>query len=182
MIRARASLALAACALAACASLSPARADEAPTDSLLHHFLGGLADSSDAYFGITAMPTDTAGLDSALAEGLAHPGVVHHPPMRPAIGPDLAFNRVDGPYYGLGVGYGRRYGLGRLNTNVGYAVGPNEWRGGATFSKSLRQPSARWHFVLEGSSASHAMDRDATDVRLGQLRAFIAGSDTRRYL
>lgn len=179
----RALLALAACAaLALGAPGAPAFAEDAPTDSLLHRFLHGLADSSDTYFGITAVPTDTAGLDSALAEGLAHPGAAPRRPSRLSWGPDLAFNRVDGPYYGLGLGYGRRYGAGRLNANAGYAVGPNDWRGGLSYSKSFRQPGARWHFVLDGSSASHAMDRDASDVRLGQLRAFLAGADTRRYL
>mgnify|MGYP003337625711 FL=1 len=50
---------------------SPARAQIVPGDSLMHAYVRSLADSSDAWFGATAAPTDTAGLDSALTVGLA---------------------------------------------------------------------------------------------------------------
>jgi hypothetical protein len=47
--------------------------EQTPSDSSLHRFLDTLADSTDRYFGLIAAPTDTAGLDSALAAGLERP-------------------------------------------------------------------------------------------------------------
>jgi hypothetical protein len=45
----------------------------APADSSFDSYMRGLSDSTDAWFGAMAAPVDTAGLDSALAAGLALP-------------------------------------------------------------------------------------------------------------
>ena len=65
-----------ACAAFACTALAPgsARAEVAPGDSLLDAYVRSLSDSTDAWFGSTAAAVDTAGLDSALAAGLARRG------------------------------------------------------------------------------------------------------------
>ena len=44
------------------------------SDSLMNAYMRTLSDSTDAWFGATVAPLDTAGLDSALAVGLANPG------------------------------------------------------------------------------------------------------------
>ncbi|TMQ68204.1 MAG: hypothetical protein E6K81_16680, partial [Candidatus Eisenbacteria bacterium] len=85
-------------ATAASTSATPTTA--APGDSLLDRYLGGLADSTDRYFGAIAAPPDTAGLDSALVAGLSHPWRGTRTRTRPSYGPVYAFNRVDGTLWG----------------------------------------------------------------------------------
>ena len=74
----------------------PVRA-QAPADTALGGFLGGLADSTDRYFGFTATPLDTAGLDSALADRLKRPWTEPLDSRRFEIswGPWMQFNRVE---------------------------------------------------------------------------------------
>src|SRR5262249_12706618 len=57
-------------AFAALAGVRGAHAEDAPGDSLLHAYVRSMSDSTDAVFGLTAAPVDTAGLDSSLADGL----------------------------------------------------------------------------------------------------------------
>ena len=46
-------------------------AEEAPADSALGAYVRSLSDSTDSWFGSTAAPLDTTGLDSALVAGLS---------------------------------------------------------------------------------------------------------------
>ncbi len=164
-----------------------ALAAEAPTDSLLDDYLRHLADSTDTYFGLSAQRPDTAGLDTALAARLSTHGAGRlggargRQALRVAFAPDPGFTRVDGPVYGARAWIGRRSGPGRIALRAGYASGPNEWRGGAGFEKWLRRGDATWMFEAGFGRLTTGMDRDASDLRLAQLRAFLNGADTRSY-
>jgi hypothetical protein len=67
----------------------------APADTTVQRYFEDLADSTSRFFGRTAAPLDTTGLDSALAYRLVHPTPVRTP-RRLTIYPDLDFQRVDG--------------------------------------------------------------------------------------
>jgi len=159
-----------------------ALAGPAPPDSALDRFLGGLSDSTDAYFGLSAARPDTAGFDSALAYGLAHPGARDRARLRPALGPDLGFNRVDGPRYGAAAAIGQASGPGRLEGRLGWASGPNDLIGGATLLRSLLRGGAAWSLRLYAGRRTDGMDRDFGDIRLAMLRAFVTGQDNKHYL
>lgn len=157
-----------------------------PPDSAFDEFFDDFADSTDRYFGITAAPVDTAGLDSALAFGLAHPGrpMARRAALALSLSPWLAFNRVDGPVYGGKVGIGRPRLLGELEARAAYAVGPNEWLGGGAYEKRwgrARDP-VWWKFDASGGRFTYPMDRDRSDLILAWSRALITGSDHQRYL
>jgi hypothetical protein len=172
-------LALAAAGLSAAA---PARAEPAPTDTL-DRFLGAMSDSTATYFGVTAAHTDTAGLDSALTYGLAHPGAHARARLDFFWHPDLGFSRVDGPVYGVDASIGRAYQLGKLEGVVDWASGPNDVLGGATFRRSTRlgEP-ATWSLQLYGGRRTDGIDRDSEDIQLAMLRAFFSGTDYKHYL
>ena len=164
------------------ASAATPRAEEAPPDSALDRFLGDMSDSTGAYFGITAARPDTAGLDSALAFGLAHPGAGDR--RRPSLSfrPDLGFSRVDGPVYGAGAGIGRASDLGRLEGLIAWASGPNDVLGGGTFRRSWQGADAAWSLALYAGRRTDGMDRDTNDIALSMLRAFFSGTDYKHYL
>jgi hypothetical protein len=180
--------------LAALLSAGAARAQEpvpppvpapAPADSSFGEYLETLRDSTDIYFGSTVAPVDTAGLDSALAAGLALPASSSRAvpgTWRPRVGPWLGFNRVNGPVYGATLAGGRRRGLGELSGRAGYAVGSDEWLGSGGYTKALRRAGVDWAFTGEAGRWTASMDRERSDTRLAALRAFVAGTDTRRYL
>src|SRR5207249_3116491 len=72
----------------------------APADTGLGGFLKRLSDSTNVYFGPSAAPVDTVGLDSTLAFRLANPellGDMRH--QRPSWSPWFTFNRADGALY-----------------------------------------------------------------------------------
>src|SRR5262245_158088 len=136
-------------------------AQPAPPDTALDRFLGALSDSTDAYFGISAARADTAGLDSALAYGLAHGTRRASDRGRGfAFGPDLGFSRVDGPRYGAAVAFGEPAGPGRLEGRIGWASGPNDLLGGATLLRSLSRGDATWSLRLGAGRRTDGMDRD----------------------
>ncbi|HEY2953999.1 MAG TPA: hypothetical protein VGK89_01975 [Candidatus Eisenbacteria bacterium] len=166
---------------AAPAALAPI-AQPAPPDTALDRFLGTLSDSTDAYFGLSAAPTDTAGLDSALASGLARGAARPRARRRPALGPELGFNRVDGPSYGAAAAIGAASGLGRLEGRIGWASGPNDLLGGAAFLRSLSRGDATWSLRLAAGRRTDGMDRDFGDLQFAMLDAFVTGKDYQRYL
>ena len=88
---------------------APAHA-QAPADTSFGQYLDTLRDSTDLYFGRGVAPVDTAGLDSALASGLARPGSRRRVAgtWHVSLAPWLGFNRVDGPLYGAAASTGRR--------------------------------------------------------------------------
>ena len=156
---------------------------EAPADSSLGEYLDSLRDSTEAYFGGAVAPVDTAGLDSALAEGLTHPAPFRtRRSLRPEFSPWLGFNRVDGPRYGAGVSLGWRRGLGAIGGRVGYAVGSDTWLGAGTYEKRARRGETEFLFAAEAGRLTTSMDRERNDLRLASLRALLSGTDTRRYL
>jgi hypothetical protein len=157
------------------------RAQSSP-DSALDRFLGSMSDSTAAYFGVTAARVDTAGLDSALAWGLVHPGALDRRRLRLSFGPWFDFSRVDGPVYGATAGFGRASGLGRIEGRIAWASGPNDVLGGGTLRRSLQRGNAAWSLQLYGGRRTDGMDADYNDIRLSMLRAFFSGTDYKHYL
>uniref|UniRef100_A0A832MNN4 Bacterial surface antigen (D15) domain-containing protein n=1 Tax=Eiseniibacteriota bacterium TaxID=2212470 RepID=A0A832MNN4_UNCEI len=181
--RAARALATALAAAAALACAGGARAGEAPADSALLRWLGASADSTEAWFGLSAARGDTAGLDSALAHALLHPGARPRRRLPVTLAPQAGFTRVDGPTYGglLALGRAGERG-GRLEGRLAYASGPNHWLGGAAWTRTVRRGERRWTLDLWAGRRTDGMDREFADVRLAQVRALLSGSDTRRYL
>ena len=165
----------------------PARAIGMPrasdADTTVEDFLQGLSDSTDAYFGTSAAPLDTAGLDSARAFGLEHPGrESDRGSLRPRFGPALGFNRVDGPVYGATAHVGRPRRGGRLDARLQWAAGPNDLLGYGELSKVIQRGEGVWEVRLRGGRETVNMDRDRGDTHLAGLRAFVNGNDRRSYL
>ncbi len=163
-------------------------AAENPPDSTLGQFLESLSDSTDRYFGRTAAPLDTAGLDSALDYGLAHPReLAQRRHERISYVPGFAFNRVDGPVWSTKLILGRAGARGELSGRLAYAVGPNRWLGGGTYRRLLTSRAGVWALTLSGGRSTALMDRTTMDTRddaavLTTAYALIGGADTRRYL
>lgn len=155
----------------------------ADPDTSVEEFLEGLADSTDSFFGITAAPVDTSGLDSARAYAFANPLVENLKGMlQPSFTPWLDFNRVDGPVYGLGVAAGREARVGRVALHAGWAAGPNDVLGTATYLKRLGREEARWTFRARGGRTTANLNRARGDSYLATMRAFLTGSDRSHYL
>jgi hypothetical protein len=173
-----------ACAAAPAAAFGGApRAEPAQPDTTLDRFLGAMSDSTAAYFGATAAHTDTAGLDSALTYGLAHPRARDRRGRFPfSYRPDLGFSRVDGPVYGAGASVGRAFALGKLDGLVQWASGPNDVLGGATFKRSIGTFDAAWSLELYAGRRTDGIDRDSDDIQLAMVRAFFSGTDYKHYL
>jgi hypothetical protein len=172
-------------ALALLPALPGARFSEAAadSDSSLDEYLGEMADSTGEWFGLSAAPRDTAGLDSSLAWHLDHIEEEPRPrPLRLGGSPYAAFNRVDGPVYGGGLWIGEARLLGRLRGDLRYAVGPNEWLGGGTYEKLVARRTARWSVRLGLGRETTCMDRDHPEWHLSSLRAFVTGHDRKHYL
>jgi len=159
-----------------------AQAEPAPPDSGLDRFLGSMSDSTSAFFGMTAARPDTAGLDSALSYGLAHPEALDRRGRSLAFGPDLGFSRVDGPFYGATAAIGRARALGRLEGRIGWASGPNDVLGGGTLRLTRLRGDAAWSLRLGAGRRTDGMDPDHDDIMLSMLRAFFSGTDYKHYL
>ena len=159
------------------------RAEPAPADTALERFLGSMSDSTATYFGAAAARTDTAGLDSALTYGLAHPRKNDLPRFPLSFHADLGFSRVDGPVYGGAAAIGRAYQLGKLEGLLDWASGPNDVLGGATYRRTSRLgEAAAWSLQLYGGRRTDGMDRDVEDIQLAMVRAFFSGTDYKHYL
>jgi hypothetical protein len=169
------------------AASPPSRVDSAavalpsPADSSLHQFLHDLSDSTDHYFGLTAAPLDTAGLDSALAAGLAMPWRGQRSRVRYSYLPVYAFNRVDGSLWGASaeVNRGSRW---RVGGDLGYTGGSNRLLGGGELAVNRRRHDTFWGLRVRGGRRTAAMDRDYQEKRLATLRALISGDDRQHYL
>ena len=165
-----------------------AHADGAPADTSLDRYLKSMRDSTDAYFGATAVHADTTGLDSVLAYGLAHPKEKTDKRRGSTItyGPNLGFNRALGGLLGSETSVGRAGGLGRLSASAQFANGPDTWYGGGGYRK-------RWALAGEDDEAGvtlrvnggrdwRAFDRDRFDAWHSFLDAFLWGTDRDDYL
>lgn len=167
----------------ACACAAPAAAAEpAPPDTALQRYLGSLRDTTDAYFGRSAAPLDTAGLDSALAWSLAHPDAPRRLQTSFTVVPTFRYNRADGPVYGGTVGVGRPGRAGRVTGRVSWAVGPRDLLGGAAWDKPLTRGPAEWQFGVSGGRRTQILDRERSDKTWASIRALTTGSDSRHYM
>jgi hypothetical protein len=176
----------------ALALAGPAHGADAPADTTLHRYLGGLADSTDAYFGITGAAPDTAAFDSLLAAALGDPEGHRRRMNRTQFtpGPWLGFNRVLGPLWGGSLGVSRR-SLGTLEGKLGYAEGTEEWMGGGEYrlAWSARPRAARgyalepqWRIAVRGGRFQGVMDPDRRESLIAVARALVWGTDRQHYL
>src|SRR5262249_18004330 len=147
---------------------SPARAEAAPSDSVLRAYVRALSDTTDAWYGSTVAPLDTAGLDSALHAGLsrirggrAWAGGGGRRGVRFAWWPALGFNRADGAQ--LGAGLGLRTSLpGELSGRAQWTTGTHDLLGEGAYAAegALARFRSRISFRLAAGRASEAFDRD----------------------
>lgn len=168
------------------AGLSPrAFAQASPADSTLDAFMRALSDSTDDYFGLAAQRPDTAGLDSALAWGLANPGREGGRRRgRLTLAPAYGFNRVDGHRPGIGAALGRESGTGRVSGTLQYALESEQLMGGAQFVKRWRASDRlhAWVATLGGGRSSEAFDRDFFDPVFSTLNGALYGADRHDYV
>jgi hypothetical protein len=158
-------------------------AQSPPPDTALGGYLRQLSDSTDRYFGLTAAPLDTAGLDSALAAELQR-SQRRDRRLGLSLAPWLAFQRVDGTKWGARVGVGRTRDPVQLVGRLGYAVGSERWLGGGEIRGAWTDPGsdAEWSLRLSAGRFTAVMDPDRGESTLGSLRALVAGADNQRYL
>lgn len=165
----------------------PARAQDAPSDSLLHEYVRSMRDSTDKWFGKTAAPVDTAGLDSALAAGLLRPAGARHRrgPQKLSLdwGPALGFNRADGGQLGASASLGTPWIRG-FSGRMQYTTGTHDLLGEGAWAGSWRvsELPARLGLRLAGGRYTVAFDRDYYEPILTSLNAFFAGEDRHQYL
>jgi len=155
-------------------------------DTSLDHFFGQMADSTDTYFGRTAAPRDTAGLDSSLDANLAAPARVKpFEKLHLDWSPVLRFNRVESGVYGAGFGFGRRREWGRLSGDLAYASGLKAGVGGGEWQLVRGTDERRWAFQVAGGKRTEVMDRvrpETVDDLAPWLGAATGGFDTRQFL
>ena len=166
---------------------SQASAEVAPGDSLLHAYVHSLSDSTSAWFGASAAPVDTAGLDSALAVGLARPlhgrawrgGRRHgvHADWAPALG----FNRADGGQLGAALTLASPL-PGELSGRAQYTTGTHDLLGAGGWHASWPVGRSRLAFRAAAGRWTEAFDRDHYDPWFSALGALLQGSDRHQYL
>jgi hypothetical protein len=165
---------------------APARAQvPAPPDTALGGFLGRLSDSTDGYFGLSAAPLDTAGLDTVLVDTATLPG------RRLSLGlrPSYDFDRVDGNTWGATLtlrdgdaGETERTGFGRLAGSLARARGPRRTRGGARYTNRLCVARQPFDLDLWAGRRTARLDRDDDERALDLVRALVTGDDATQYL
>ena len=178
---ARAVVAVAALAFAATsahAADAPAWAADAPPDTALHGFLGTLSDSTDRYFGMSASPLDTAGLEESQGEEQGPGG----DRARFGYAPSFAFSRVDGSTFGGSVHLDGPHRLGRLEASLGYAVSSKRWLGGGSYRGRRARGEGIWILAADGGRALANLNRDYREQVLDGARALGTGSDRAHYL
>lgn len=163
------------------ASPRAAAPDTAAADTSLDHYFEQLSDSTSEWFGTSAEPTDTAGLDTVLSDS-GSPR-----PVTFSVLPAFAFNRVDGPTMGATVqvatpSRGRRTGLGRVGGKLAWAAGPNTWLGGGEYQNLLHVGPHAFGLRLFAGRSTSRMNRDHFGRFLDTWRAFLWGGDGAHYL
>ena len=176
-------------ALLSLAALLPlaarARAAEAPADSTVEGYVRSMADSTDAWFGLSAQPADTTGIDSTRAWALANP---RRRPVRRGLGvsfsPAPGFNRVLGPAYGAGISAGSESGFGRVSGAAQWAAGAHQWFGNGGFERRWADAleARTWRVRVRAGRWCTGMDRDFFAPGLSTLRAWLLGNDRSHYL
>jgi hypothetical protein len=158
-----------------------ARADApASADTSLGGYLRVLSDSTDRYFGRSAVPTDTAGLDTL--HGTVMIGTARRRLGISAL-PSLGFSRVDGTRVGGSLGLDLPGVLGRLRGSLIWAMGPDRWLGGGGYENRFRWRGQRgWRIHAWGGRETEGMNREGESRWLSPLRALVSGSDYSHYL
>jgi len=168
-------------------AVTNAHADSSPPDSLLDGYMRRMADSTSAYFGMTAELPDTAGLDSVLTAELAMPPGTSRRAQRAnrvAFSPAIGFNRVDGWQLGGEAGIGASRGLGRLTSRLQYTMGQKDFLGGGRYLRrwTEQERGAAWTMDLWGGRTTEAFDREQYELKYTALRAILSGADRHQYL
>lgn len=174
----------AACAALVLAASGPARAQDAGADSLLQRYFGGMADSTDTYFGIAAQRADTAGLDSAMVWRLANPGKGGRGPAgRLSLRPAFDFSRAVGAMYGGGADVSLGSGRGTVGGTLQWANGPNEWFGHGGYTlRRLRDDDSGWTLKLSAGRRAEALNRDYFNAAFAMVNSLFFGGDRHSYL
>src|SRR5262245_8066250 len=163
-----------------------ASAQTAPPDTALMRYMGSYADSSDRYFGLSATPADTAGLDSTLSYYLGNPEAITR--MRRGRtsfslpSPDYRFNRVDGNYWGARMELGNSRTWGRVEGGAGYAAGQKERPGSAHLIERRDTGAGLWSLDAGWDKSTDRMDPNHRLLSIYWLRALLNGSDRLHYL
>jgi hypothetical protein len=163
--------------LASLAAPARARAEAAPADTAFHGFLHTLADSTDRYFGMSAQPLDTTGLDEENAgeeQGARR--------IRFSFIPLFDFSRVDGSTFGASARIRGPRGLGELDLGAAYAVGAERLLGSGALRFARLRPTRRSSLEIRGGRALAGMNRDYRERVLDPARALATGSDRAHYL
>jgi len=183
--RFRAAVALgAALTLAHLAALAPrARAAAAPRDTTIEGYVRSMADSTDRFFGLTAQPSDTTGLDSLRGYYLAHPNASRRAGRSLELMPLVTFNRVLGltPGAEAAVGFAERGG--HVSAAAQWAPGPDLWLGDGAYQKRWTDPleTRTWELLLRAGRDAASLDRDDDSPGLSPLRALLTGGDRTMY-
>jgi len=155
----------------------PEHADTA--DTSVGGFLRTLSDSTSRYFGRSAAPPDTAGLDTLT-------GIVMVPEIhRVTFGgyPRFNFNRVDGATPGLNLKVEAPRPWGGLTARGAWAAGSRTWLGSLTYENSFFSPPLRGvHVRAWGGRATVGMNRERSEGFLTGLRGLLNGADYTHYL
>ena len=171
--------------LAAALAIAPrpaaAQAPAAP-DTSLDEYLGAFSDSTDRYFGVSAAPVDTAGLDTVLFDSALRP------PRRLKLGfmPTFDFSRVDGSTPGVSASLSvtppepEHTGWGRLRGGIAHANGPDVVLGNVRYTNRLWLARQPFDLDLWGGRETAHLDRDDDDL-FTLVTALYSGSDWTQY-
>lgn len=178
--RARGMVVLAALALSWVAvAAAPADPTGAPRDTALGGYLDSLSDSTDRWFGRSAEPADTAGLDTL-------PGaLLVNREDRLGFGgyPRFEFNRCDGVNLGLALKVDGPRPWGSLTGRAGWTRSSKERLGSLEYSnRFVRGRLAGWQLRVRGGRETAGMNRERMGGFFTALRGFLYGSDYTHYL
>jgi hypothetical protein len=168
--------------IVAAASRCAAAQAPATPDTSLGEYLGAFADSTDRYFGISALPVDTAGLDTVLFDSATRP----RRRLRAGLAPTFGFSRVDGSTPGLSASLGvtppepKHTGWGKLQGGIAHANGPDVMLGNVRYTNRLWRARQPFDLDLWGGRKTAHLDRDDESL-LTFSRAFLRGSDWTQY-
>jgi hypothetical protein len=158
-----------------------AQAPAAP-DTSLDGFLGTFSDSTDRYFGVSAAPLDTAGLDTVLFDS----ATLRRRRLRVGIVPSFGFSRVDGSTPGLSAWLSgapprpKHTGRGKLLGGIARANGPRVTLGNLRYTNRLWLARQPFDLSLGGGRKTAQLDRDS-EGQLTLSSAFLWGSDWAQY-
>lgn len=172
-------------ALAVAVPAPVAHAQDAPADSALRAYFRAVSDSTDAWFGLSAQPADTAGLDSALEYGLSlPPGAARGRAARLSFAPAFSFNRALGAVYGGSASLAGPRGLARLTGQLQWANGPDDWYGGGELAVGRVLPGRDEGatFRLSAGRRFEPLNRDYYNAAFATIAALFYGSDRHSYL